>query len=121
MNRPIFRFIYGRGILTASNVNIYTVSYKYDNNNILQYPFGYISYPINTSKNIEFTNFNLITECNLFSSAFCPNDKNIKFIGFNKDIINPSEHNMSIKNNTLVDYVYISTKSYEKLLIKPSL
>ena len=61
MNRPIFRFIYGRGILTASNVNIYTVSYKYDNNNILQYPFGYISYPINTSKNIEY-NFTSIQQ-----------------------------------------------------------
>jgi len=120
MNRPIFRFIYGKGILTASNVNIYTVNYKYDNNIILQYPFGYISYPINTKTNIEWTNFNLITECNLFSTAFNSNDKNIKFIGFNKDIVNPFEHNLSIKNNTLVEYIYISTKKYEKLLIKPS-
>ena len=121
MNKPIFRIIYGRGLLTASNVNIYTINYKYNTNNILQYPFGYISYPTNTQKNIEYTNFNLLTECNLFRSTFCPNDKNIKFIGFNRDIINQFEHNLSIKHNTLVDYLYVSTKNYEKLLIKPSL
>jgi hypothetical protein len=121
MNRPIFRLIYGKGLLTSNNVNIYTVNYKYDNNNILQYPFGYISYPINVHTNIEYTNFNLITECNLFRSSFSPKDKNIQFIGFNKNIINSLEHNISIKNNTYVHYFYVSTKNYEKLLIKPFL